>query len=258
MKSSELNKELLNYFIDHLYSNSKKSQATILNIKRNLSGFIDFLEEKEINSNEILCYIEILESRLQKNSFESKLSSIRQFINWLNPVDNPFRNRVFKSNSKITHKIYSEDEILEKLTLDHYDFPSMLVLMVYELTLKLSELINLKISQYNQASKVFSINEDEIKISENLELFINHYLKIHRPSISGEKILGLDDPFLIDENSKKFTENKLRLIFSFINLKPSEIIKSKINENTETNKPSEYRLLKAYQDFHPRAKHTVV
>jgi site-specific recombinase XerD len=250
MKSLNLNTELLSYFIDHLKSSGKKSQATIKNIERDLNRFVEFMGEREINSKELLAYIDILEAELNSNSFEAKLSSLRQFLNWLNPVDNPFRKKIFKS-PKSKFKIYSEEEIYEKLSLEAFDYASMIVLLIYETSSTLQELIKLNISDYNQAAKVFLMGRKEIKVNKDLQVLIDHYLKTHRPSMWKESFISLDSPFLIDEKSNRLTANKLRALIARFGLKANYLTKSKLASIEK--KEVTYRLLKAYQDFHPRA-----
>ena len=86
-----LNQELLCYFIDYL--TETKSQATIINIRRDINLFLDYLKDQDdadIHSKHVNRYINVLEEKYMESSFVANLSSLRQFINWLNLEDNPF------------------------------------------------------------------------------------------------------------------------------------------------------------------------
>ena len=266
-----LNKELSQYFIEHLRKQGIKKEPTIQNIERDLARFIENLGEAEINSETIKSYIELLEKQYRESSYLSKLSSIRQFVKWLNLKDNPFWQHETQIHGD--YKVfYDIDEVFTKLK-DELDF--LLVSFIYEFYLSVDELLGLNVGDYNLAGGELEIRARSIPASESLRYIFKEYLQKKRPSISGDAPLTMADPLFINSKNERLSHVELRKRISAYGLRPLYIKKSRIINlldeglsfqeieeklNIKLNnvyspflKKPEYRLLKAYQDYHPRA-----
>ena len=281
MDSNQINFELLDYFIEFLNSNSKKSVGTIENIKRDIRNFLDYLDETrlDIDESSIKTYLGILQDKYTEASFISKSSSLRQFVNWLNLDQNPFWK--MKLSISMDDYQYYEKKDLEKIFIqDSYE--TLLIRALYELYLSFDELIGLNLADYNSAGHTIKVRNRDLKIPADLASLIKNYLKSLRSSyasLSGG--LALADPLFISLNSnqssvERLISSELLKILSNHSLKNSFLKRSRIIHLIDEGKNPEqiekllaikisdffrpffkdqsYRLLSAYNQFHPRAK----
>ena len=281
MESSKINNELLEYFVDFLKSDSGKSSGTIDNIKRDLKYFLDFLSANdfEIDEASIKSYLQVLEDKYTESSFISKSSSLRQFVNWLNLDNNPFW-KMSLSISMDDYKYYQKEELEKIFTEDSYT--SLLVRALYELYLSLDELVDLNLIHYNSAANTIRIRDKDLKLSSELGSRLKQFLKSERPSyLNKSATMVLDDPLFImpQQNQlspKRFNSIELLKVLSMLKLKNSFLKRSRIIHLIEEGfnsdqiedylavkisdffrpffKDKSYRLLSAYNQFHPRAK----
>jgi site-specific recombinase XerD len=281
MDSSKINFELLDYFVDFLNSNSKKSQGTIANITRDTKNFLEFLIQtnSEIEEASIKTYLQILEDKYTEASFISKSSSLRQFVNWLNLDQNPFW-KIKLSISMDDYKYYEKHDLEQIFLEDSYEI--LLARALYELYLSFDELIGINLADYNSARDTLFIRDRNLKLSPDLAMLIKTFQKSQRASlISGSTSLNLSDPLFVspslDQSTiKRLTTNELLKILNSRDLKNSFLKRSRIIHLIEDGLNSEqieellaikisdffrpffkdksYRLLSAYNQFHPRAK----
>jgi site-specific recombinase XerD len=281
MDSSKINFELLDYFVDFLNSNSKKSQGTIANITRDTKNFLEFLSQTnaEIEEASIRTYLQILEDKYTEASFISKSSSLRQFVNWLNLDQNPFW-KIKLSISMDDYKYYEKHDLEQIFLGDSYEI--LLTRALYELYLSFEELITLNLADFNSARDTLKIRDRDLKISTDLAMAIKKFLKSQRASFSSGSIsLNLNDPLFVSStlnysSIKRLSPNELLKILSAQDLKNSFLKRSRIIHLIEDGLNSEqieellaikisdffrpffkdksYRLLSAYNQFHPRAK----
>ncbi len=281
MVSSTINKELSEYFIASLRERGDKSPGTIANIIRDLDKLLSFCEteyDSKIDADSIKAFIEELKANYKESSYVSKLSSIRQFVNWLNLADNPFWDlRVALSNDDFSY--YSRDDIFVHsmgcVREPHSRELNRLVLgFIYEFHLTLSELSELRLAEYNLASGALSVRGLEIAASASLRVDIKEYLKTTRLRyVIGD--LTMDDQLLVNERSLKFSVQDLRTRLAEMELRPVYLRRSRVIHLLESGLSTEeieimlgiklsqvyedyeqepdYRLLKAYNQFHPRA-----
>jgi site-specific recombinase XerD len=273
---------LIGYFIEYLETATAKSPLTIKNIKRDLERFADFVDgetgapRQEISPGLIKQYIELLEEEYRESSFISKLSSLRQFVNWLNLDNNPFWSMKFKVSNE-DFFFYAYEDIASKLLEpigEPCDYSRLIATTVYELYLSVDELLALKLGDYNLAASQLRVRGRDLRVSELLAREMKQYLKIERNKITGPGPVGLNDPLFISE-PKPLREQDLRQILLSYGFKPLYLKRSRIvhlmDQGLSLNdiehqlgikvslplktfvKEPDYRLLKAYNEFHPRA-----
>ncbi len=263
---------MLGYFIEHLRIDSTKTAATIANIQRDLERFLAYLDEHylgEINSDNVRQYINVLEDKYVQASYISKLSSLRQFINWLNPEDNPFWK--FKPRVGFEElESYTIDELTSIFEAEGFDYEKLLLELMYQLYLSMAELCALDIADYNSASHLFNIRGATIKINRELAAKMKTYLK----QLRKQQSLTLQDPLFIRlQGIDRLKEIDLLNILRKYHLKNTKLKRSRILHLLSSGQSIEeinvklavdlsdayqsvrkdYRLLSAYSKFHPRA-----
>lgn len=291
MKSSyEINQELVRYFISHIEASSDKAEGTIANIARDLKAFIEYLNEHgdaDIQAKYIMAYINHLEDKYMESSFLSKLSSIRQFINWLNLEKNPFWKLKISLNYD-EFKYYSQAELETKFELDDkFNYDALIIWSIYELCLSQEELIALNLEDYNLANSSFNIRASRINISALLAGLYKTYLKEIRAALLGDlNSMNLKDPLLVKNHvhatnidDYRLSASDLQKLLQLYDLKHIYLKRSRIInlldqglslEQVEAKlaiklsnfyrpfvKDQDYRLAKAYKDYHPRASQKV-
>jgi site-specific recombinase XerD len=175
-------------------------------------------------------------------------------------------------------RYYSHDDIfvhsLGAVPKESREINKLIVAFVYEFYLTLSELTELRLADYNLASGALKIRDLEIEASPSLRADFKDYLKTTRQNhIIGE--LGMSDYLLVNERSNKLVVQDLRERLALMSLSPVYVRRSRIIHSLEAGQSTEeiefqlgiklgqvyddyeqepdYRLLKAYNQFHPRA-----
>jgi site-specific recombinase XerD len=280
MSSYQINQELLCYFIDYLAET--KSQATIINITRDINLFLDYLKDQDdadIHSKYVNRYIKVLEEKYMESSFVAKLSSLRQFINWLNLENNPFwKLRVSFNHDDFDY--YQEQELFQDFSSD-FVYDELVIALIYELYLAQDEFIELNLEHYNQASNTVRIRGRDLVLSDSLAAKMRCYFKDYRIELARKQgSLTLTDPLFLRsleaDDASRMTGADLQQLLSnrglgLVHLKRSRIIHlldkamsiEEIEKLLATKlsafyrpfvKDKNYRLAKAYQEFHPRSR----
>ena len=278
-----LNIETLEYFENYLLEDLKKNKLTVNNIIRTVKEFILYLEDNalRIDAKSIKKYLSFIQDTVRESSFVTKVSAIRQFTNWLNIRNNPFSEKDFIFN-RTEIDFFKEEEFNALFTGTDFDYHEMILIGFYELHLSLGELANLKLKDFNQANSSFKIKKKKIKCSDRLSELCRSYLKTHRESIANQAFYSpqIDEIFFIKKDSlhkdsQALQNIELSEIISSYGLSLNKIKRSRIINliqvgNTDEDidnllgikisnfydqfKPKkDYRLLKAYADFHPRS-----
>lgn len=267
---NSINQELLLYFLGHLRNTSNKALSTISNIERDVKRFLEYLEinQEEISGNSIKEYISILEDEYPEASYISKLSSIRQFTNWLNLENNPFWKLKFKNSE---NKDYYKTEELESLWGSGFDYEKMLIQLMYEFYLSIQELCELNLANYNKANNKLLARGIWLKSSPVLAQNFKSYLNEYRP-LNTKTSANLQDPLFISENGERLKSFDLLKILRKHQIKNTKLKRSRIIHLVESglsidlinsefglrltdnygSPEQEYRLLPAYAKFHPR------
>jgi site-specific recombinase XerD len=277
--NATLNEELLKYFIEYLEGSTDKSVGTIANINRDIRAFIDYLainDDASIQAKFITRYISELEEKYMESSFVTKLSSLRQFINWLNLEENPFWKLKFSFNyGELSY--YKEEELNSRLRED-FSYEELLIRVIYELYFSQDELIALNLENYNLASNSFICRDGKIEVSDTLAKLMRGYLKEYRPALLPEtQSMTMMDPLFIGNNAtgRRIEDADIHKVLQTYQLKHAQLKRSRIMnlldqalslEQIEEKlaiklsnfyrpfvKEQDYRLAKAYRDFHPRS-----
>lgn len=225
------------------------SENTILNYRFDVSKLVNYLEENKINVSakdidkysmqEFLFQI----SKTKNPRTQSRIiSGLRSFFDYLvfenYRLDNPMEQiETPKIGRKLpdTLSVKEIDRIIAAIDLNNYlGYRNLTIIeMLYSCGLRVSELINLKLSD-------LFIEEDFIKVTGkgnkqrfvpiglNTQKLIQSYLKIHRPLI---KISTSDsDTIFLNRNGKKLTRAMIFTIVKKIKIKAG--IKKNVSPHT--------------------------
>lgn len=280
MSNQIINKELLSYFIEFLKTKTHKSDKSILIISKDIQKFIDFANDAAVDAELFKEYLYELENKYTQASFLSKVSSLRQFSNWLNLKDDPFLD--FQVTNSEDLFFYEHEQLMEKLSLESFkdlDYDLLLkklvVNLVYHFYLSIDELISLSISDINIATGTLFIRSQELNISNELSSLLKFYIKEKLPAVKGDNVIALGDKLLVDSNNKILSIIDVRNIFNDYSLKVTDLRRSRImhllNDGLSSQeleaklaiklsshysrfiKKQDYRLLRTYNEIHPRA-----
>ncbi len=224
----------INDFIEYLKVIKKYSEHTILNYKKDIEDFYYYMDSNILNikHDDVSAYLSYLyDNKLNRNSISRHLSSIRSFYNYLVHEDiikeNKFNeiNNPKKSNSLPK---YIKDNDLEKMFLvfnldDKLEQRNSLILeMLYATGIRVSELVNIKISDINFYDNTIKIlgkgNKERIVIygsfcADSLDRYLND---------GRLKLLKDDTDYLfLNKDGKKITERSIRKILDKIIQKAS-------------------------------------
>ena len=287
--NSETNLELLEFFLDFLKIKSRKSLDAISSISRDLEKFIEYLSinKLELNAESIRVYLAYLQETYNLSTYKVKLSSLRQFTKWLNLEDNPFdENLTLKSTpNEAPEDFYTKAELLEKLSKIKDPIELLFCELLFELCLSPSELLKLKVLDFNFATASFRLrfgtaNENaklrvreqsrsaEIKLSDSLALRLKQFLKM-KEGLSLDAVIftgisELDSEIKIakllkkyDIQAKKLKRSRIvHLLEDGLSIQVLENnlgIKVPVNYLSLAKETKDYKLLKAFKEFHPRA-----
>ncbi|MFM7457502.1 MAG: site-specific integrase [bacterium] len=292
--NSETNLELLEFFLDFLKTKSRKSLDAISSISRDIEKFIEYLSinKLELNTESIRAYLAYLQETYNLSTYKVKLSSLRQFTKWLNLEDNPFDdNLTLKATpNEAAEDFYTKAELLEKLSKIKDPIELLFCELLFELCLSPSELLKLKVLDFNFATASFrlrfrAISKDEntelkileppklgtvaeIKLSDNVASRLKQFLKTKEglsldtaiftgiPELDSEiKIAKLLKKY--DIQAKKLKRSRIvHLLEDGLSIQALENnlgIKVPVNYLRLAKETKDYKLLKAFREFHPRA-----
>ena len=225
------------------------SENTILNYRFDVSKLVNYLEENKINvsAKDIDKYLmqEFLFqiSKTKNSRTQSRIiSGLRSFFDYLifenYRLDNPMEQiETPKIGRKLpdTLSVKEIDRIIAAIDLNNYlGYRNLTIIeMLYSCGLRVSELINLKLSD-------LFIEEDFIKVTGkgnkqrfvpiglNTKKLIQSYLKIYRPLF---KISTIDsDTIFLNRNGKKLTRAMIFTIVKKIKIKAG--IKKNVSPHT--------------------------
>ncbi|MBO6088005.1 site-specific tyrosine recombinase XerD [bacterium] len=148
-------------YLDFLDVEKGLSQNTIDAYKRDLSDFLNYCEKDdlgEVQRTQINSYIRSLhEKKYSPTSIMRKIASLRGFFKWANA------NEIIKTNPTLTleqpkvpqrlPKVISVQEIEEILSQNLNKTEKVIVELLYGCGLRVSELVNLKINDYDLNGK---------------------------------------------------------------------------------------------------------
>lgn len=224
----------INDFIEYLKVIKKYSEHTIINYKKDIEDFYYYMDGSilDISHDDVSAYLSYLyDNKLNRNSISRHLSSIRSFYNYLvheeiisenkfNEINNPKRSNSLPK--------YIKDNDLERMFLvfnleDKLEQRNSLILeMLYATGVRVSELVNIKISDINFYDNTIKIlgkgNKERIVIYGSFCAdSLDRYLKDGR-----QKLLKGDTNYLfLNKDGKKISERSIRKILDNIIKKAS-------------------------------------
>lgn len=156
--------QLLSEYLEYIEVEKGLSLNTVDAYRRDLTEFIDFCalngagDIVDINRNHLNSYIlSLREGNLNPRSVVRKIASLRGFFKWLCAneyiLNNPTLTLEQPKLPKKLPKIISVDEITEILNFDLNKEEALIVELLYGCGLRVSELVNLKLSNIDLKSK---------------------------------------------------------------------------------------------------------
>ncbi len=156
-----MNTQILSEYLEFLEIEKGLAENTLEAYRRDLSGFFDFcgdIDVSEIKRTQINSYIRNLhEKHFSPTSIMRKIASLRGFFKWA------CINEVIKSNPALTleqpkvpqklPKVMTVEEINNLLNQNLTKIQKVIVELLYGCGLRVSELVNIKITDYNLNSK---------------------------------------------------------------------------------------------------------
>lgn len=166
-----MNRELVNFFLDHLSIERRLSPHTITSYSTDLEQFIAFISPKELPAIQALdvrkWLISLSDDNLSNRSINRKLATLRTCYKYLLRTgkiqENPMSSiRMVKTTKKLPHFVReSEMENLvenRKIASNFSEARDELVLfLLYGTGIRLAELISLQNNQVNPASKTIRV-----------------------------------------------------------------------------------------------------
>lgn len=156
-----MNMQILSEYLDFLEIEKGLSQNTIDAYRRDLGDFFDYYAELEIDKiqrTQINTYVRNLhEKELSATSVTRKIASLRGFFKWvcaneLSPVNPTLTLEQPKVPQRLP-KVMTMQEINEILNQDLSKIQRAMLELLYGCGLRVSELVNLKINDYDLKGK---------------------------------------------------------------------------------------------------------
>jgi integrase/recombinase XerC len=223
----------LHKFLEYLKVEKRYSEHTSLAYAFDLGQFIDFLDLKdekdyrEINSFSIRSWlVNLLDKNYSKKTVNRKLSTLRSFLKWLKKEGVISDNTALRVHGPKTEKripVFARVSDLSQNKLDNFcdkDFKGMqkklVIEVLYQTGIRLSELVNLKVSDIDQDRiKVIGKRNKEriIPISYSLFSLIEEF-KLELIA------LKIESPFLftLKNGNKIYPKFVYRIINSYLGL----------------------------------------
>jgi integrase/recombinase XerC len=166
-----MNRELVNFFLDHLSIERRLSSHTITSYSTDLEQFTAFVNPVELQQIQAMdvrkWLISLSDDSIQNRSINRKLATLRTFFKYLlrtgKITENPMASiRMVKTTKKIPHFVReSEMENLVENRIIATNFSEardeLILFLLYGTGIRLAELISLQNSQVNLAAKTIRV-----------------------------------------------------------------------------------------------------
>jgi integrase/recombinase XerC len=166
-----MNRELVNFFLDHLSIERRLSSHTITSYSTDLEQFTAFVNPTELQQVQAMdvrkWLISLSDDSIQNRSINRKLATLRTFYKYLlrtgKITENPMASiRMVKTTKKIPHFVReSEMENLVENRIIATNFSEardeLILFLLYGTGIRLAELISLQNSQVNLAAKTIRV-----------------------------------------------------------------------------------------------------
>ena len=221
----------LNDFLDYLDNQRNYSDYTILNYKKDIEEYYEFLNEKKytfdnMDYKKCIDYLLFLEKKeLKKTSVSRRLSSLRTFYKFLvlnNYTDsNPFLLVSSPKKEKRIPKYINYQGIDEIFNIPNLNTPDgqrerVILEVLYGSGVRVSELVNIKIKDIdfnNRTILIFGKGSKErlVSFGEPAEDAINNYLKNGRKILLGEI---KSDYLIVGKEKESLTTRRIEQIIN--------------------------------------------
>ena len=166
-----MNRELVNFFLDHLSIERRLSSHTITSYSTDLEQFTAFVNPTELQQVQAMevrkWLISLSDDSIQNRSINRKLATLRTFYKYLlrtgKITENPMASiRMVKTTKKIPHFVRESemDKLVENriIATNFSEARDELILfLLYGTGIRLAELISLQNSQVNLAAKTIRV-----------------------------------------------------------------------------------------------------
>ena len=223
--------EKLNKFLDYLDNQRNYSDYTILNYKKDIEEYYEFLKEKKYSYDNMdykkcIDYLLFLEKKeLKKTSVSRRLSSLRTFYKFLvinNYVDsNPFLLVSSPKKEKRIPKFINYQGIDEIFNIPNTKTPDgqrerVILEVLYGSGVRVSELVNIKIKDIdfnNRTILIFGKGSKErlVSFGEPAEDAIKLYIKEGRKLLLGEIY---SDYLIVGKDKETLTTRRIEQIIN--------------------------------------------
>jgi len=193
----------INDFENYLLLEKKYSKNTINSYKTDLEKFKEHFKDKSlknIDNNDLKKYIQNLNKCMTAKSVSRNISTLKSFYKFLLLEKyinkSPLTNIVMPKIKKDLPKVLTEEEVIKLLDFklnDHYDYRNKAMIeLMYSSGLRVSELINLKISDIDlelETIRIFGKGSKEriIPLGDYAITALKEYIIYYRPALLKEK-----------------------------------------------------------------------
>lgn len=192
-------------FLDYLQNNLSYSPNTIYTYRLNLRealSFVDIVEEEGVWRIDLMPY-RMQIHHLKKKSIYKKISIFKSFVNWLREEGEKIvlRNDEAIKLPKTLPKPVPRTVLFEVLEVCDME-EKMLLLIVYALGLRISEVANLKLESIQNGWVSIKGKGDKIRqlpLLGEVQKTLHAYLEIYRPK-----------EYLFEKSGQKLSVNQLR------------------------------------------------
>lgn len=235
--------QLLSEYLEYLDVEKGLSSNTIDAYRRDLTDFIDFYISKGINNiieidrTQINTYIMFLhDEKYNSRSVVRKIASLRGFFKWLNANEyikqNPAQMIEQPKLPKRLPKVISLEDIKKIFHSDLNPMEMLIVELLYDCGLRVSELVNLKLNNIDIKAKYIQCygkgsKERVVPFGKNAQQALNRYIKYREQIIIKNNISNNKNLFL-KESGKNITRQD---VYNFIR-KQGEKIHKHISPHT--------------------------
>lgn len=188
----------LSEFLENIEYQRGYSDNTVTNYEIDIEEFINFLNDKNISNIKKVDYkivkmylMHLYDKKYSRNSVSRKLSSLRSFFKYLCQKEitgvNPFSLISSPKKEKKLPKFLYNEEVEKIFDIPNLNMPlgqrdKLILELLYDTGIRVSELVNIKLSDINTSNKTIKIlgkgNKERIVLygaylSDILDLYIN-------------------------------------------------------------------------------------
>lgn len=222
-----MNDLYLKEFFDYLKSQKRYSLNTINSYKRDLKLFFEYVKKENIHEIDyitIQTYISNLYiNKIAMTSISRKLSSLKSYGRFLSKnkeINCDYLKNVSlpKKEKKLPEYLHQEelDKLLNMPTNNTLEIRNALIIsLLYSSGLRLSELTNLRVNDYNSDQSVFRVKGKGNK--ERIVIYSTHSKKLLEMYLSSR--ISDNEYLFLNKNNTKLTNRGVELIVKNISKK---------------------------------------